>query len=189
MGGSHYRNETSVLHIHVAEVYRNFTALVLALITSHTFHLPYHFFSSHSPTPFTSLSSSTLLLFLPTHPSPSSLLLQHMLPGLCCLSASDATTSYSSPVDSGSSDDLRSHILDHRPKDSDVGVPLGTSVTVFCDKDVRTVNINKLFEVSVIKKLTKLLSQHYSCKAVYSGTAYLTDAFYSWPSLLLSIAC
>ena len=33
MGGSHYRNETSALRI--AEVYRNFTALVLALITSH----------------------------------------------------------------------------------------------------------------------------------------------------------
>ena len=49
-------------------------------------------------------------------------------------------------------DDLRSHVLDHSPKDSDVGVPLGTSVTVFCDKDVRTVCINKLFEVSIIKK-------------------------------------
>ena len=55
-------------------------------------------------------------------------------------------------MDSGSSDDLRSHVLDHRPKDNDVGVPLGTSVTVFFDKDVRTVNINKLFEVSIIWK-------------------------------------
>ena len=52
-------------------------------------------------------------------------------------------------MDSGSSDDLRSHVQENRPKDNDVDVPLGTTVTVVFDKDVRTVNINKLFEVSL----------------------------------------
>ena len=69
-------------------------------------------------------------------------------------------------MDSGSSDDLRSHVLDHRPKDNDVGVPLGTSVTVFFDKDVRTVNINKLFEVSIIWKW--LLTCEIAESALYS---------------------
>ena len=128
-----------------------------------------HFISSppHSPNLFSSLSSSSLLLPFPTHPSPASLLLlQRIHPGLRHLSASDATTSYSSPVDSGSSDDLRSHVLDHRPKDNDVGVPLGTSVTVFLD--VRTVNINKLFEVSIIWKWLLTLTCEIAESTLYS---------------------
>ena len=112
--------------------------------------------------PSLSLPPSSPLSFSPSHsltlfhtcyrPSPSLLLislLQRIHPGLRRLSASDATTSYSSPVDSGSSDDLRSHVQENRPKDNDVDVPLGTTVTVVFDKDVRTVNINKLFEVSL----------------------------------------
>ena len=103
---------------------------------------PLSFSPSHSLTVFHTCSTHPLL------PLPSLSLLQRIHPGLCHLSASDATTSYSSPVDSGSSDDLCSHVQENRPKDNDVDVPLGTTVTVVFDKDVRTVNINKLFEVS-----------------------------------------
>ena len=124
---------------------------------------------------FCSLPHSSSSLF-PTCPSPSSLLLQCMHPGLCRLSASDATTSYSSPVDSGSSDDLHSHVMDHRPKDSDVGVPLETSVTVFCDKDVRTVNINELLEVSIIKKwLLTHETGNMVHKLLHSSKYFLSD--------------
>lgn len=46
------------------------------------------------------------------------------------------------------SDDLSHHIVEFTPKEGSQDVPLGTNITVLFDKDVRTVNINKLFEVS-----------------------------------------
>ena len=62
------------------------------------------------------------------------------------MSASDATTSASSPVDA-TSDDLTLHVTENSPRDNEENVPLGTTITVFFDKDVKTVNANKLFEV------------------------------------------
>ena len=68
------------------------------------------------------------------------------------LSSSDVTTSSvaASVSDQSVTDDLQSHILMNAPKKGEEGVPLGTYVTVHFDKDVKTVNINKLFEVHVI---------------------------------------
>ena len=37
--------------------------------------------------------------------------------------------------------------MDRYPKEGEEEVELGTSIVVIFDKDVRTVNINKLFEV------------------------------------------
>ena len=45
-------------------------------------------------------------------------------------------------------DDLQNHIMLNAPKKGEVDVPLGSSITVHFDKDVKTVNINRLFEVS-----------------------------------------
>ena len=47
------------------------------------------------------------------------------------------------------SDDLGAHIMENRPKDNEDNVPLGATVIVYFNKDVRTVNINKLFEVGL----------------------------------------
>ena len=60
------------------------------------------------------------------------------------MSASDASTSAS--VDA-TSDDLALHVTENRPRDNEENVPLGTTIAVFFDKDVKTVNANKLFEV------------------------------------------
>ena len=65
------------------------------------------------------------------------------------MSASDANTSASSPVDA-TSDDLAVHVTENRPRDNEEDVPLGTNITVFFDKDVKTVNANKLFEVGSV---------------------------------------
>ena len=88
--------------------------------------------------PSLSLPPSPPLSFSPSHsltlfhtcyrPSPSLLLislLQRIHPGLRRLSASDATTSYSSPVDSGSCDDLRSHVQENRPRTTTWTSPWG----------------------------------------------------------------
>jgi len=50
-------------------------------------------------------------------------------------------------VDVTHSDDLGAHIVENRPKDNEDNVPLGATIIVYFNKDVRTVNINKLFEV------------------------------------------
>ena len=46
-----------------------------------------------------------------------------------------------------SSDSLGSHVLDSTPKEGDKDIPLGTSIVILFDKDVRTINTNKLIEV------------------------------------------
>ena len=56
-------------------------------------------------------------------------------------------TSTNSMPKSVSSDDLADHIIETTPKDNSDEVPLGASIVVTFDKDVRTVNVNKLFEV------------------------------------------
>lgn len=61
------------------------------------------------------------------------------------LSTSDVQTSAS---DANASDNLTDHVTSHQPRDNDTEVALGTSITVTFDRDVRTVNISKLFEVS-----------------------------------------
>lgn len=64
------------------------------------------------------------------------------------LSTSDVITSSSAPTtDQSVTDDLQNHILVNAPKKGEVDVPLGSSITVHFDRDVKTVNINKLFEV------------------------------------------
>lgn len=64
------------------------------------------------------------------------------------LSTSDMTTSATTSVlDSSLSDDLKNHILNSKPKENESSVPLSTSIVVHFDRDVRAVNINKLFEV------------------------------------------
>ena len=60
------------------------------------------------------------------------------------LSASDMSTAASDP---NASDNLSEHVVEYQPKDNEVGVALGTSIAVTFDRDVRKVNINKLFEV------------------------------------------
>ena len=70
-------------------------------------------------------------------------------PRITRVSASDASTSLSSSVDVTLADDLGAHILENRPKDNEDNVPLGATVIVYFNKDVRTVNINKLFEVGL----------------------------------------
>ena len=65
------------------------------------------------------------------------------------LSTSDVATSSSAPTtDQSVTDDLQNHIMLNAPKKGEVDVPLGSSITVHFDKDVKTVNINKLFEAS-----------------------------------------
>ena len=63
--------------------------------------------------------------------------------------ANAPASSSSSSVDPAISDELSQHVVDNRPKEDEANVELGSSITVFFDKDVRTVNINKLFEVHV----------------------------------------
>ncbi len=75
------------------------------------------------------------------------LLSQHMHPGMRRLSASEYH-SHSPPLDLSTSDDLAAHIVENRPKDSEIDVPLGAAITINFDHDVKSVNINKLFEVS-----------------------------------------
>ncbi len=45
------------------------------------------------------------------------------------------------------SDDLSAHVTKITPGNLDTDVSLDSKITVFFDRDVRTVNINKLFEV------------------------------------------
>lgn len=61
------------------------------------------------------------------------------------LSTSDVSSSAS---DANASDNLTDHVLTNQPKELATDVPLGTVISVQFDRDVRTVNINKLFEVS-----------------------------------------
>ena len=64
------------------------------------------------------------------------------------LSSSDAVSGSSAATsDQSVTDDLQNHIMLNAPKKGEVDVPLGASITVHFDKDVKTVNINKLFEV------------------------------------------
>ena len=56
-------------------------------------------------------------------------------------------TSTNSMPKSLSSDELADHIIETTPKDNSDDVPLGANIVVTFDKDVRTVNVNKLFEV------------------------------------------
>ena len=63
------------------------------------------------------------------------------------LSTSDMTTAASDP---NASDNLTHHVIEHEPKDSETDVALGTSISVTFDRDVRKVNINKLFEVRMV---------------------------------------
>lgn len=50
-------------------------------------------------------------------------------------------------TDSPPFDDVADHVVDTTPKSSTEDVPLGASIVVMFDKDIRTININKLFEV------------------------------------------
>ena len=46
-------------------------------------------------------------------------------------------------------DDMKAHISESVPRDNQDSVALGTSIVVVFDRDVRTVNISRLFEVCV----------------------------------------
>ena len=65
-------------------------------------------------------------------------------------SSSSTTTATTSATDQSVTDDLQNHIMLNAPKKGEVDVPLGSSITVHFDKDVKTVNINKLFEVVLL---------------------------------------
>ena len=65
-------------------------------------------------------------------------------------SSSTTTTASSTATDQSMTDDLQNHIMMNAPKKGEVDVPLGSSITVHFDKDVKTVNINKLFEVILL---------------------------------------
>ena len=65
-------------------------------------------------------------------------------------SSSTTTTASSTATDQSTTDDLQNHIMMNAPKKGEVDVPLGSSITVHFDKDVKTVNINKLFEVILL---------------------------------------
>ena len=56
-------------------------------------------------------------------------------------------------------DQLRSHVVENRPKDNEDDVPLGTTISVHFDRDVKSVNINKLFEVSQLFASANEISQ------------------------------
>lgn len=60
------------------------------------------------------------------------------------LSTSDVTSSAS---DANASDTLTDHVVSNEPKEHASEVPLGALISVHFDRDVRTVNISKLFEV------------------------------------------
>ena len=50
-------------------------------------------------------------------------------------------------MDANATDNLKDHILENEPRDNDRSVTLGTTITVIFDREVKTVNIEKLFEV------------------------------------------
>lgn len=57
--------------------------------------------------------------------------------------------SHISSADSAApSDDIGKHVIDISPGDESKGVSLGNHIVVSFDKDVKTVVVNKLFEVS-----------------------------------------
>ena len=61
-------------------------------------------------------------------------------------SALSTSPSFSTPI-TNATDKLADHIIEAYPNDGDKEVDLGTTIVVTFDKDVRTVNVNKLFEV------------------------------------------
>ena len=76
------------------------------------------------------------------------------------LSTSDMSSSTS--ASSGSeSDDLTGHVTKITPGNQDTDIPLDAKITVFFDRDVRTVNINKLFEVCGVCVLTGIVCVPY----------------------------
>ena len=64
------------------------------------------------------------------------------------LSSSDL---YPLPLESrsGQRDELQAHVVDTQPRDRDTAVELTASIIVCFDKDVRSVDTEKLFEVSI----------------------------------------
>ena len=50
--------------------------------------------------------------------------------------------------DMNATDNLKEHITENEPRDNDQDVALGTTISVTFDRDIKTVSINKLFEVS-----------------------------------------
>ncbi len=52
-------------------------------------------------------------------------------------------------MDANATDNLKEHIVENEPRDNDNNVALGTTISVIFDRDVKAVNIDKLFEVSM----------------------------------------
>jgi len=50
-------------------------------------------------------------------------------------------------MDANATDNLKDHILENVPRDNDRSVALGATISVIFDREVKTVNIEKLFEV------------------------------------------
>lgn len=62
------------------------------------------------------------------------------------------STSDMSPLSSSSgneSDELSAHVTRITPGNQDTDISLDSKITIFFDRDVKTVNINKLFEVGL----------------------------------------
>lgn len=54
-----------------------------------------------------------------------------------------------SASDANATDSLKNHVLENEPRDNDHDVALGTTISVVFDREVKTVSISKLFEVTV----------------------------------------
>ena len=52
-----------------------------------------------------------------------------------------------SASDVNATDNLQDHIIESLPRDNDHNIPLGATISVTFDRDVKTVSISKLFEV------------------------------------------
>ncbi|XP_003387853.1 PREDICTED: uncharacterized protein LOC100641937 [Amphimedon queenslandica] len=69
------------------------------------------------------------------------------LGGITRPSSSSSPSVIKTTTESPSFDDAADHLLEATPKDGAKDVPLGSKIVVFFDKDVRSVNAAKLFEV------------------------------------------
>lgn len=72
------------------------------------------------------------------------------LGGITRPSSSSSPSVIKTTTESPSFDDAADHLLEATPKDGAKDIPLGSKIVVLFDKDVRTINSTKLFEVSFL---------------------------------------